>query len=153
MRKLLAKPAPVISEDAVLVDRLRNALEALRKQHTWGDIDDDRYRVEKREIERKLADIEPRPGVTVEMIDLRRAGELLKDLGRLWDHPGVTGETKKQFIEEAFERIEIDELGIRAVQFAEDLVPLAAVSRWWEMERGTGFEPATLCLGSRCSAS
>ena len=98
-------------------------------------------------------DVEPRAGVTVEMIDLRRAGELMQDLGRLWDHPGVTGETKKQFIEEAFERIEIDELGIRAVQFAENLVPLAAVSRWWEMERGTGFEPATLCLGSRCSAS
>ncbi len=35
--------------------RLERALEALRNQHTWGDITDDRYRNERREIDADLA--------------------------------------------------------------------------------------------------
>ena len=128
VRSLVSKPTTVVDANVQQAKRLRLVLEQLRKQNMWGDLIDEQYLAERREIERQLAEIEPRGDMPTEMTDLKRAVELLQDLGRLWDPPGVSGETKKQFIEEAFERIEIDELGIKTVRFAENLLPLVAVA-------------------------
>jgi hypothetical protein len=65
--------------------------------------------------------------------DLRRAGTILSELGGLWNHPGVSDEKRKALVEEVFEQIQIDELGIRVVKPAADYLPLMAVASWGEI--------------------
>ena len=116
--------------------RLTRALEALRKQHKWGDISDSDYRAEREAIERQLREIPARGREPVQLTDFARAGKLLKSLGELWNHPGVSGERKKEFIEEAFEQIHLDDGGIRAVLPREEYLPLAAVAQVGGFGRG-----------------
>ncbi len=93
----------------------------------WCDISAGQYRVERQLLQRQLRELPTGSGTSVLLPDMRRAGELLQDFGRLWDHPGVSDETRKQFIQEAFEQVQVDEVGIRAVRFAEAFLPAVAV--------------------------
>ena len=63
----------------------------------------------------------PRDQTTpVAVTDYSRAGNMLSEFGTLWSHPGVSDESRKAFIEEVFEQVQIDELGIRAVKPADE---------------------------------
>ncbi len=53
--------------------RLEKALESLRKQHQWGDLSDDDYRAERREIEAALATLPARGTDTLVAFDEARA--------------------------------------------------------------------------------
>ena len=76
---------------------------------------------------------------------LARAAELLQDLPSLWAHPGVTQEQRREFVREAFESIQLDDAGIRAVEPREPYrrVLSAAVEDGMALVGATGFEPAT----------
>lgn len=56
--------------------RLERALESLRKQHQWGDIGDDEYWTERREIEAELATLPGRSTDTLVAFDEARARPL-----------------------------------------------------------------------------
>ena len=53
--------------------RLAKAAEALGKQHAWGDLTDDEYRAERREIEAALAALPARSTDTLVAFDEARA--------------------------------------------------------------------------------
>ena len=94
-------------EDRGQGERLRRALENLRKQHQWGDISDDEYRREREIIVRQLkvhtATVEP-----THLPNLDRSANFLEDLPALWLHPGVTHEEREALIQQVFWRIAID---------------------------------------------
>lgn len=117
-------------------ERLAKALEALRKQHKWGDISDGDYRIEREELERRLRETEERAFEPVPLKDFSQASKLLANLGELWRHPGVSRERQKAFIEEAFEQIQLDATGIRAVVPQEEYRLLAAVAQVGGIGRG-----------------
>jgi hypothetical protein len=48
------------------------------------------------------------------------SAELLKDVGALWSHPGVSLDRRKDFAEEVFEEIRLDQAGIRSVLVRKD---------------------------------
>ncbi len=107
--------------------RLRAALENLRKQHTWGDVDDESYLRERTSLQRRLDALRPAPTTPTLLPDVRRAGELLADLGELWAHPGVAPEQRQALVEEVFEDVQLDEEGIRAVTPRESYRQVIAV--------------------------
>src|SRR5690606_7062538 len=72
-------------------------------------------RRQRREVERGLTELSPRPRAPLVLENVRRAGELVGDLGHLWRHEGVTPERRRELVEEVFERIELDWSGIRTV--------------------------------------
>ena len=53
LKERLSKPADDASESKRR--RLERALDSLRKQHQWGDLSDDEYRAERREIDAAVA--------------------------------------------------------------------------------------------------
>ena len=108
--------------------RLQGVLERLRSQHKWIHISDEEYRAERQEIERKLAELAPTTPSPSRLSDRKRGAELLTNVGKLFGHPGVTDLSRKEFIEEVFESVQIDENGIRAVLPAEEYRPLMAVA-------------------------
>ena len=71
LKERLSKPA----DDAADTKRrrLEKAAEALRKQHAWGDLTDDEYRAERREIEAALASLPARSTDTLVAFDEARA--------------------------------------------------------------------------------
>ena len=91
----------------VEAQKFRSALDNLRKQHLWGDVPDEEYRLERAALERrlKLIDKPPKPR---EIPNLERAAQLLKNLSGLWDHPGVTDDQWEALLEEVFQRVTID---------------------------------------------
>ena len=88
-------------------ERLRRALENLRKQHKWGDISDEEYRAERSVLVRqlKLLDDAVKPR---QLPNLERAAEFLQDLPSLWLHAGVTHEEREALVKQVFQRITID---------------------------------------------
>jgi hypothetical protein len=108
-------------------------MEALRKQHTWGDITDEQYRLERQRLQRERDDIPRDPTAPSALPDYARSVKLLSEFGTLWSHPGVSDESRKAFIEEVFEQVQIDELGIRAVKPAKDYLPLMAIAGWGDI--------------------
>ncbi len=71
LKERLAKPVDDAAESKRR--RLERALESLRKQHQWGDIGDDQYRTERREIEADLAKLPGRSTDTLVAFDQARA--------------------------------------------------------------------------------
>jgi hypothetical protein len=71
LKERLAKPADDAAESKRR--RLERALESLRKQHQWGDLTDDDYRTERREIEAALATLPARSTDTLVAFDEARA--------------------------------------------------------------------------------
>ena len=82
-----------------MIDR---ALKNLRKQHLWGDLTDEEYRSEKRELDRQLEALLP-PSNQTDLINLDDAIHLLSNFSLLWDKPEITDEQRESFISEVFE--------------------------------------------------
>ncbi len=146
---LVATPVAPQDDTAPKRKRLERAQESLRKQHTWSDIDDEQYRTEREAIERQLRDLEPRRKLPISLPDIQRGGILLTNLSNLLRHPGVSAKNQQAFIQEAFERIEVDELGIRAVQFADALLPAVAVTGVGGNGAGEGIRTLDPLLGKQ----
>ena len=88
-------------------ERLRRALENLRKQHQWGDISDDEYRREREIIMRQLK-VHTTAVKPTHLPNLERAANFLEDVPALWRHPGVTHEEREALVRQVFRRITID---------------------------------------------
>jgi hypothetical protein len=71
LKERLSKPADAAAESKRR--RLERALESLRKQHQWGDLTDDEYRGERREIEAAVASLPARTTDTMVAFDEARA--------------------------------------------------------------------------------
>ena len=125
--KLLAEPAPRQSENVARRASLNRRLAKLRDLFLWEDISENEYRQQREKLQRTLAEVPQDESAPFDLADHHRAATLLGDFGNLWNHPGVSDEQRKAFIEEVFEQIQIDELGIRAVRLAEIYLPLLAV--------------------------
>ena len=105
--------------------RFQGALERLRKQHLWGDISDERYQTERRNLERQLT-LVARPTQPPQLPNLDRAAQLLEDLPALWQHDGVTDQQREALIQEVFCRITINGKEFSSLQPNPPYVPLFA---------------------------
>ncbi len=112
-----------------------------------NDITDDKYRQERQPWERRRRELKTETSEPVVLNDITQAGKLLDEFGTQWSHPGVTAETKKAFIEEAFEQIEIDEVGVRTVRFAEPFLPAVAIGEVGGNGAGEGIRTLDILLG------
>ena len=133
--KLIKQPMTAPSDHTQRLAKVEQAIEALRKQHTWGDINDEQYRTERQQLQRELDDVPRDQTAPFAVTDYSRSAKMLTEFGTLWNHPGVSDESRKAFIEEVFEQVQIDELGIRAVKPAEAYLPLMAIVRWGDIAR------------------
>jgi hypothetical protein len=106
-------------------NRLRGALENLRKQHLWGDISDDGYRQERTSLERQLKSVSY-ACIPPELPNLERAAQLLNDLPALWSHPGVMDEQREALVQEIFSEITVDGKALVAIKPKEAYAPLFA---------------------------
>ena len=70
LKERISKPADDAAETKRR--RLEKALEALRRQHTWGDLSDDDYRAERRELEAAVAALPARSTDTLVAFDEAR---------------------------------------------------------------------------------
>ena len=115
MESLHQEEADGHREGQVEVQKILPALENLRKQHLWGDLNDQEYRAERTALERRLKLVEGlvRPR---EVPNLDRAAALLDDLRELWSHPGVTDEQRESLIKEVSRRISIDGKTLIAIE-------------------------------------
>ena len=116
------------------LEKRRLELQRAKARHVeaypWSDMSAEDFRAEQRRFERALVEVSramPSPEPT-KMTDVTRVAELLDDLGALWAHPGVSAQAKKHFIEEAFDEILLDELGICSVTPTESFSPLVALA-------------------------
>ena len=98
---------PPQEDDRGQGERLRRALENLRKQHQWGDLSDDEYRREREIIMRQLK-VHTTAVKPTHLPNLERAANFLEDLPALWLHPGVTHEERESLVRQVFRRITID---------------------------------------------
>ena len=116
----------VNDDDAAIRKSLERALENLRKQHLWGDIGDDEYKAERRDLDMqlKLATSPQRPS---NLPNLERAAQLLSDLPSLWSHPGVTHAQREALVQEVFEGMTIDGWHLMRIEPKPVYQPLFAV--------------------------
>ena len=131
VRRLVAAPLAEVDPGIQFrVKEIRRAQDKLAQLYQWSHVDEEHYQAERRKLDRELRDldVEAPNEEPIAIEQLRQAGELLANLGALWAHPGVTMQTKKEFIEEAFDEIQLDELGIRVLTPSEALRPLVAVA-------------------------
>jgi hypothetical protein len=106
-------------------ERLRRALENLRKQHQWGGLSDDEYRREREIITRQLK-VHTATGKPTHLPNLERAANFLEDLPALWLHPGVTHEEREALVQQVFRRITIDGKDFVDIEPEAEYVPLSA---------------------------
>ena len=132
---MLTQPAAALNEHDQQRARIKRAMDSVRKQHTWGHISDEDYRTQHQELQRALDDLPRDQTSPFALTDFSRSAKLLSEFGTLWSHPGVSDESRKAFIEEVFEQVQIDELGIRAVKPAEEYLPLMATATWGDTAR------------------
>jgi len=135
VKKLLAQPTVAPSDNAQRRSAVERAMERIRSQHKWGDLTDEQYQVERQELQRALDEIPRDQTSPFALTDYGRAAKLLSEFGTLWNHPGVSAESRKALIEEVFEQVQIDGLGIRAVKPAEEYLPLMAIATWGDTAR------------------
>ncbi len=113
------------SVDGKFRTKIQQALKNLRKQHLWGDIDDEEYRQEKRELERQVNAI-PSPIIPADFVNLDRAAELLSDLPSLWTHRGVSDEQRESLIKEVFQEMRLRGNFLVAIKPKPEYQPLFA---------------------------
>ena len=112
-------------EDRGQGERLRRALENLRKQHQWGDISDDEYRREREIIMRQLK-VHTTAVKPTHLPNLDRAANFLEDLPALWQHPGVPHEEREALVRQVFRRITIDGKEFVDIEPKPEYAPLLA---------------------------
>ncbi len=122
-RRLLAEP-PALHDAAGERERLERALRRLQELHTWGDVAKEEYRQRRTAVERELRSLKPPP--PTRLAGLRRSAALLRNLGKWWQAKELSDATRKEMVDEMFESIAIDELGVREVTPRGDyLIPAA----------------------------
>ena len=132
----LKRQAPQM-QDQGQQKRLTGALENLRKQHLWGDLSDERYKLERQTLERQLKLVAV-PTQPTELPNLERSARLLEDMRVLWSHKGVTDEQREGLVREVFHRITIDGRQFISVEPKPAYAPLFASivtneeSGYWE---------------------
>lgn len=109
--------------------RIETAMANLKKQHMWGVVPDEEFKAEYRTLGRQLKLLQPVRSA-VQTIDIDRAGQLLKDLPALWEHPGVTAEQRRDLAREVFEEVRISSGKLVAVRPKPDYVPIFAYHVW-----------------------
>lgn len=87
--------------------RLEQALNNLRKQHLWGDVNDEEYRQQKLFIERQLNAFR-NTSEAQNVVNLTRACELMSELVNVFSHEGVTDVQREAFIKEVFASVRLD---------------------------------------------
>ncbi len=105
-------------------ERLRRALEELRKQHRWG-ISDDEYRRDREILMRQLR-VHTTTGQPIHLPNLERSANFLEDLPALWLHPGVTHEEREALVRQVFRRITIDGKDFVDIEPEPEYAPLYA---------------------------
>jgi len=124
----LKRQAPQ-TQDENQQKRLIGAMENLRKQHLWGDLSDERYKLERRSLERQLK-LVAIPTQPTELPNLDRSAKLLEDLPVLWSHPGVTHEQREELVREVFQEVRLREGRLVAVRPKPRYAPLFAYALW-----------------------
>ncbi|MBN2074541.1 MAG: recombinase family protein [Dehalococcoidales bacterium] len=107
-------------------NRIMKALENLRKQHIWGDITDEEYRKERTNLERQLKYIVPETK-PVELPNLEKAAELMKNLPELWSNEGVSNKQRESLIQEVFSKITIEGKSFVSIEPQPEYAPLFAL--------------------------
>ena len=129
IRKLVAKPTTSDGRDHNKeAQRLCSEQERLRDLYISGYMQKPEFSRKHETIQRQIADLAPDISEPIRLPDPERVAELLGNVGALFSHPGVTDARRKEFIEEVFESVQIDEIGIRAILPAEEYRPLMAVA-------------------------
>jgi hypothetical protein len=128
---VLRAPATEGSEPdhTVEIKRIDGALSNLRKQHLWGAITDEEFKVEFQALHRQRKSLKPM-SLPQRLPNLERAAHLLRDLLALWQHSGVTPEQRRDLAREVFEELRIREGGLVAVKPRPQYAPLFAYSLW-----------------------
>ncbi|MFC1989435.1 recombinase family protein [Chloroflexota bacterium] len=92
--------------DIVKRTRIETAINNIRKQHKWGDINDEEYLHEKLDLDRQLKSLN-HANIPINMPNLERASKLIEDLPSLWSHPGVNDSQREALIKNMFTNITI----------------------------------------------
>ncbi|MFH1142054.1 MAG: recombinase family protein [Chloroflexota bacterium] len=111
------------------IKKLESAMANLRKQHLWGAINDDEFKMDYVSLERqkKVLDVAKQPVLTP---NLDRSAHILKDLPSLWQHPGVTPKQRRELAREVFEEIRLKQGRLVAIKPRPEYAPLFAYSIW-----------------------
>ncbi|MEE8157929.1 MAG: zinc ribbon domain-containing protein [Dehalococcoidia bacterium] len=114
---------------SIELKRVESALANLRKQHLWGAISDEEFKKEFQALDsqRKTLASSPTRDATP---DLERAVELLRNLPKLWHHPGVALEQRQDLAREVFEELRLRQGTLVAVRPRPTYAPLFAYSLW-----------------------
>ena len=125
-------------------ERLRREMERWRRLFVLGEIDEGRYRREAAPLKRHLAEVE-RPQ---EVLDVERAVNYLRDVGRLWAQS--PRHSKREFVREVFERIVVEGPELASITPKPLYSPLFVLDRrerfsgdFCRMAPRAGFEPTT----------
>lgn len=105
--------------------KIEKAIENLRKQHKWGDIEDEQYRRERREHERQIKSLS-HPDLPINIPNLERAANLLENVSSLWLHPGVTHSQREEFAKEVFASITMGGNKVISIEPKPEYAPLFA---------------------------
>ena len=114
-----------VSDAEVQQNRIKGALDNLRKQHLWQDIDDQTYKKERAELARQLQAMRPEPQ-HAKVRNLERAAQLLIDFPALWTHPGVDDRQREELLRELFTRVDLRGRDIVAISPRQEYQPLFA---------------------------
>src|SRR3972149_11175287 len=124
--------------------RLRREMERWRRLFVLGETDGGRYRREAAPLKRHLAEVE-RPQ---EVLDVERAVNYLRDVGRLWAQS--PRHSKREFVREVFERIVVEGPELASITPKPVYSPLFVLDRrerfggdFCRMAPRAGFEPTT----------
>ena len=112
-------------EEEVKRLRIEKAIENLRKQHKWGDIEDEQYRRERQKLERQIKSL-LHTDLPINLPNLERAANLLEDVAFLWLHPGVTHSQREEFIKEVFANIMMGGDKVISIEPKPEYAPLFA---------------------------
>ncbi|MDO8692351.1 MAG: molybdopterin-dependent oxidoreductase, partial [Dehalococcoidia bacterium] len=115
------QPAPDLTES------LGKQLQRLKMLFRWGDIEEAEYRRESLALKVQLSRLQPTP--THNTAKLERSADLIGNLGKLWTHPGVSHDKRKELVQEVFEVILLGTEGLIAVKARETYLPLLAAIR------------------------
>jgi DNA invertase Pin-like site-specific DNA recombinase len=121
----LKQEGPLAPDRPEQAARIEQALSNLRKQHLWGDLNDEEYRSERLGLERQLRLIAPQE-VEIKIPNLERAAELLGQMNTLWCHPGESDQQREGLVKEVFESVTIEGRNLMSVEPKPQYVPLFA---------------------------
>ena len=124
----LSKEGPE-PDRSIELKRVESALANLRKQHLWGAVSDEEFKREFQALEGQKKTLASDPVRDVAP-NLERAAELLGNLPKLWHHPGVALEQRRDLTREVFEELRLREGTLVAVRPRPVYAPLFAYGLW-----------------------